>query len=205
MGNLMNDLFDSKVLVVDDMPGNIDILDDMLDYDVSVALDGEEALDSIRRMHPDLILLDITIPSIDGYQMDAMFKEGETTKHISFILRHHSERGVGRREGASAGSGRLYHQTVSSRTGQGPYSEPSGAEPIPQQTEGAGGGTHSGAGFDPGNDHAQHGDSGGDQGQRNRRTYPAHSGICRSAGPLFEPYFQMCVNETLKIPKGEKI
>ena len=84
----MSDLSDSKVLLVDDTAANIDILLDMLgtDYDVSIALNGEEALESVQRFSPDLVLLDIMMPGMDGYEVGAILKEGETTKDIPIIF-----------------------------------------------------------------------------------------------------------------------
>ena len=88
VGNPMSDLSDSKVLLVDDTAANIDILLDMLgtDYDVSIALNGEEALESVQRFSPDLVLLDIMMPGMDGYEVGAILKEGETTKDIPIIF-----------------------------------------------------------------------------------------------------------------------
>lgn len=60
----------AKVLVVDDTPANIQVLGQMLDkhgYTVFVALDGEDALSKAKQMEPDLILLDVMMPGIDGY------------------------------------------------------------------------------------------------------------------------------------------
>jgi putative two-component system response regulator len=60
-----------SILVVDDTAMNIDILVDLLgeDYDVSVAMDGESALDLASQQPPMLILLDIMMPGIDGYEV----------------------------------------------------------------------------------------------------------------------------------------
>lgn len=71
----MPELSRMRVMVVDDTEANIDILLETLsdDYKVVVATDGESALEDIRKNPPDLILLDIMMPGMDGY---------ETMKHI---------------------------------------------------------------------------------------------------------------------------
>ena len=59
-----------RILVVDDTPANVKLLEDMLAYHgfhVEVAADGETALELIRSGSPDLILLDIMLPGLDGY------------------------------------------------------------------------------------------------------------------------------------------
>jgi len=76
------------VLVVDDTESNIDILVDALGdmYDVSVAIDGESALEIAREDRPDLILLDIMMPGIDGYQVCTELKNERSTKNIPIIF-----------------------------------------------------------------------------------------------------------------------
>jgi len=76
------------VLVVDDAETNIDILMETLgdDYDVSVAMDGESALESVASDRPDLILLDIIMPGMDGYEVCKRLKDDETTRNIPVIF-----------------------------------------------------------------------------------------------------------------------
>ena len=59
------------LLVVDDMVTNIDMLLRSLgkDYSVRVATDGAQALDSVKKALPDLILLDVMMPGIDGFEV----------------------------------------------------------------------------------------------------------------------------------------
>jgi adenylate cyclase len=59
------------ILVVDDVPDNLDILQMRLEsqgYEVSTAGDGVEALEKIRQRLPDLVLLDIMMPKMDGIE-----------------------------------------------------------------------------------------------------------------------------------------
>ena len=67
----MKDLSDCRVLIVDDMKANVDILVEALrpEYKLSVALCGKQALSAIDRHPPDLVLLDIVMPDLDGYEI----------------------------------------------------------------------------------------------------------------------------------------
>lgn len=77
-----------RVLVVDDIASNIDILLDMLgeDYEIIVAMDGESALKCVAEMAPDIILLDIMMPGIDGYEVCRRLKNNQTTQDIPIIF-----------------------------------------------------------------------------------------------------------------------
>ncbi|MBT9442527.1 MAG: response regulator, partial [Acidovorax sp.] len=59
------------VLVVDDTPGNLSLMSDLLrpDYKVKLAPTGERALQIVAAEKPDLILLDIMMPDMDGYEV----------------------------------------------------------------------------------------------------------------------------------------
>ena len=67
----MKNLSDSRVLIVDDVKDNVDVLVNALrdEYKLSVALDGTAALRSVEKQSPDLVLLDIMMPGIDGYEV----------------------------------------------------------------------------------------------------------------------------------------
>ena len=77
------------LLVVDDQPANLGVLFDYFtaaDFKVLVAQDGESAVSQARRAQPDLILLDILMPGIDGYQTCAQLKQDPATGHIPVIF-----------------------------------------------------------------------------------------------------------------------
>lgn len=76
------------ILVVDDEEANIDIMLEILgdDYDVSVAMDGPGTLESVRDNLPDLILLDILMPDMDGYEVCRKLKADRKTRDIPVIF-----------------------------------------------------------------------------------------------------------------------
>jgi DNA-binding response OmpR family regulator len=77
------------ILIVDDTPANLSLLARVLSqrgYKVRVAGDGRHALESARANPPDLILLDIMMPDMDGYQVCAQLKAAEATRDIPVIF-----------------------------------------------------------------------------------------------------------------------
>ena len=70
--SLEMNLSGSRVLIADDNEQNRELLDAYLsdeDYEILMAGDGEEALEVVRAQHPDLILLDIMMPRMSGYEV----------------------------------------------------------------------------------------------------------------------------------------
>lgn len=77
------------VLIVDDTPENLRLLGDMLEqqgHEVAVATTGEQALEAIRVSPPDLILLDILMPQMDGYEVCRRLKTDPVMKLIPIIF-----------------------------------------------------------------------------------------------------------------------
>jgi putative two-component system response regulator len=74
----------ATILVVDDTPENIDILIGILgdDYKVKVAIDGPRALALVAKSRPDLILLDVMMPGMNGYEVCKLLKQDPLTSHI---------------------------------------------------------------------------------------------------------------------------
>ena len=78
-----------RILVVDDedeMVKAIQIRLERADYEVLVAYDGMEALDKAHREKPDLIILDLMLPKIDGYKICRMLKFDKKYKKIPIVM-----------------------------------------------------------------------------------------------------------------------
>lgn len=77
-----------SILIVDDTPENIDVLDGILneDYRIFVATNGPTALKLAKKNIPDLILLDVMMPEMDGYEVCEKLKEDEDTKKIPVVF-----------------------------------------------------------------------------------------------------------------------
>ncbi len=78
-----------NILIVDDTPANLELLNTILTragYEVCVAVDGQTGLEGARYGQPDLILLDIMMPGINGYDVCRQLKQDETTSEIPVIF-----------------------------------------------------------------------------------------------------------------------
>ena len=78
-----------SVLIVDDLPNNVRLLSIMLTekgYQVRKAINGQMALNTVRSLIPDLILLDINMPDLNGYQVCEQLKADEKTREIPVIF-----------------------------------------------------------------------------------------------------------------------
>ncbi|HBB34780.1 MAG TPA: hybrid sensor histidine kinase/response regulator, partial [Cyanobacteria bacterium UBA9273] len=79
----------SKVLIVDDNPTNLGLLFEYLTncgFKVFVALDGESAIDQVEYAQPDIIILDVMMPGIDGFETCIRLKDKSTTRDIPVIF-----------------------------------------------------------------------------------------------------------------------
>ena len=77
-----------RILVVDDNPTNLKLVSDLLEwsaYEILKAPDAEQALEAIRKSPPDLILMDIALPGMDGLTLTRKLKADEATKHICIV------------------------------------------------------------------------------------------------------------------------
>jgi two-component system, cell cycle response regulator DivK len=77
-----------RILVVEDQADNRQIIRDMLaptDYEITEAEDGEQALEAIAKQRPDLILMDIQLPIIDGYTATRKIKASPAWRSIPII------------------------------------------------------------------------------------------------------------------------
>jgi two-component system sensor histidine kinase/response regulator len=80
---------ESLILIVDDIPKNLQVLSSILNtenYQISFASNGSQAIEVARSSNPDLILLDIMMPEMDGYEACRIMKSDETLRHIPVIF-----------------------------------------------------------------------------------------------------------------------
>jgi adenylate cyclase len=79
----------SKILVVDDTPHNVKLLADLLDakgYDVSTAASGAEALAQLPEFDPDIVLLDVMMPGMSGYEVCQKIRDNPETKLLPVVM-----------------------------------------------------------------------------------------------------------------------
>lgn len=79
----------ATVLIVDDEPFNVDVLQqelEELNYQLITAANGQEALNKIKRHQPDLILLDLMMPVLDGFAVLAEIKGDNSLRDIPVII-----------------------------------------------------------------------------------------------------------------------
>lgn len=84
-----DELTNSFILIVDDTPTNLELISDVLNdagFDVAIATSGERAIKQIARRPPDLILLDIMMPGIDGFETCRRLKAQDVTRRIPIIF-----------------------------------------------------------------------------------------------------------------------
>ena len=96
-----------KILVVDDEIYIVHILDFSLGiegYEVMTALDGEQALAKVAQNRPDLIVLDIMMPKLDGYETCKALKQNPATHDIPVILLSAKGRNVDQKIGFEVGA-----------------------------------------------------------------------------------------------------
>ena len=85
-----------KILIVEDVEFNRDLLVQLLedDYELLTAADGAAGIELAEREHPDLILMDLSLPVIDGWEATRRIKAHETLRSIPIIaLTAHAMRG----------------------------------------------------------------------------------------------------------------
>lgn len=85
----MNNKSKSKIMIVDDNPQNLHVLCSTLDaigYSLIATRDGSKALDALKTEKPDLILLDVLMPDMNGYEVCRILKQQPDTKDIPVIF-----------------------------------------------------------------------------------------------------------------------
>src|ERR1017187_8161929 len=93
----------AKILIAEDNPEGAELLDAHLagaDYDVETAIDGDDTLKKVQAFQPDLILLDVMMPKISGFEVCKRLKAKPETRGIVILMitaldQHHDiDRGV---------------------------------------------------------------------------------------------------------------
>lgn len=78
----------TKIMVVEDNPANLELFADFLDvggYECILSTKGEDAIEMAKHEKPDLILLDIQLPGIDGVEVGKVLRSTDETRHIKII------------------------------------------------------------------------------------------------------------------------
>src|ERR1051325_5461713 len=104
----------SNILVVDDNPDKFQLIEAALNlagYHVTTATDGVEALAAIESYQPDLVITDVMMPRMNGYELAQRIRGNPLTKFIPVIMQTAGGRRAGelRRAGGGGGPGLLYH------------------------------------------------------------------------------------------------
>ena len=106
------------ILIVDDEPFNVDLLEQELGdlgYETLTAFDGQQAVDAVRKHRPDLVLLDVMMPVMDGFTACRLLKEDEETRLIPIIIMTALDRVEDRIQGIEAGADDFLTKPVNDR------------------------------------------------------------------------------------------
>src|SRR3982074_3096888 len=106
----------ARVLVVDDVPANVKLLEARLSaeyFDVLTAMSGEEALAVGERARCDIVLLDVMMPDMDGFEVCRRLKAGVTTHHIPVVMVTALDQPSDRVRGLQAGAADFLTKPVS--------------------------------------------------------------------------------------------
>lgn len=79
----------SRILIADDNQQNCELLEAYLSgegYEIAIACDGQETLDQVAAFEPDLILLDIMMPKLSGYEVCQQLKQKDATRSIPVLM-----------------------------------------------------------------------------------------------------------------------
>ncbi len=85
-----DDIIPAKVLIVDDNEQNVELLQAYMEEiegtEISTATDGVQALHTVSEARPDLILLDVMMPNMSGFEVCKQLKDDPTTRDIPIIM-----------------------------------------------------------------------------------------------------------------------
>lgn len=78
-----------RILIVDDNQANCELLEaylDGVDCEIALAADGQQALEQVRQFQPDLILLDVMMPKLSGFEVCKQIKSDPATQNIMILM-----------------------------------------------------------------------------------------------------------------------
>ena len=101
----MTELTEARILIVDDVKANVDVLVQALrdDYKLSIALNGEAALKSVEKNPPDLVLLDIMMPGLDGYEVCRRLRANPATQEVPVMFLSSLDEAANKAQGFEVG------------------------------------------------------------------------------------------------------
>src|ERR1700748_973466 len=97
----------ARVLVVDDNFVNVRLLEELLTsavYEVTTAMNGEAALEKLAQSPPDIVLLDVMMPGMDGYEVCRRIRQNEKTAKLPIIIVTALDKGSDRETALAAGA-----------------------------------------------------------------------------------------------------
>ncbi len=80
---------ENKILIADDNEANVELLEAYLtgvDCDIEVAVDGQDAIDKVQSFQPDLLLLDVMMPKLNGFEVCKQIKDDPKTNQIMILM-----------------------------------------------------------------------------------------------------------------------
>jgi len=95
-----------KILIVDDDPINLGLLDNLLDpqYDLIISTNGKDAIEKAVELVPDLIMLDVMMPGMTGFEVCRQLKKNPKTTNIPVIFLSACDLDSSLKEGCEAGA-----------------------------------------------------------------------------------------------------
>jgi CheY-like chemotaxis protein len=79
----------SRILIADDNAPNVELLEAYLagiDCDLAIAVDGQDCLDKVQKFEPDLVLLDVMMPRLSGFEVCKRIKDNPQTRRIMVLM-----------------------------------------------------------------------------------------------------------------------
>jgi CheY-like chemotaxis protein len=78
-----------KVLVVEDSPSSLDLVTEVLEaggFEVTTAPDAQQGIEQARRSAPDIVLMDISLPGLDGLSAARLLRDDRSTSHLPILI-----------------------------------------------------------------------------------------------------------------------